>query len=507
MIERWARPAVLVPALLAVFAVQAGIAAVRDAPTYDEGVHLASGHAILAGGEFRGDLPLGTVWAALPLWLSGVPPAGPGPDQYARGCDFIHAGGHPLRRLLPARAMMIALGAAIGLVVYLWARELWGVGGAIVSLALFAFSPSMLAHSHLVTLDAPAALGYAATLWLFWRWTQRPTWGRAAAAGAALGGALLAKLTMLLLPPLLIALWLLWALRPGDGRAERLRRGALALALVGAIAAAILYAGLRFDTERFTAPLRFFATGEPRHAYLNGTLYVGGRWHYFLEAGLLKSTPATLILAGAVLVLGLRQSRGRSFNGWFIAGPLAAYLAAAMAFGMNIGHRHILPLYPLIFLLCGAAPRLCEGRPRLHLALGALLAAHAASSLWAAPRHLAYFNALAVGGGHRYLLNSNLDWGQDLSRLRPAMERHGIAEVHLYYSGTGDPRAYGIPHRKALFWPDFRPGEPSHAPASGDHVAVSANILFTQHVSPFVQLRARPPIAVAGDSIYLYRLP
>jgi hypothetical protein len=124
------------------------------------------------------------------------------------------------------------------------------------------------------------------------------------------------------------------------------------------------------------------------------------------------------------------------------------------------------------------------------------------SALTSAPHHLAYFNSLAGGPeeGHRYLLDSNLDWGQDLPALGAALDRIDCERPALQYFGTADPRAYGI-------------DAPPHLTAPGpyakhDCVAVSLTELFEVYFvrSRLASLQTLEPAARAGHSIWIYDL-
>jgi hypothetical protein len=231
---------------------------------------------------------------------------------------------------------------------------------------------------------------------------------------------------------------------------------------------------------------------------------------YFPFAILLKSTLPLLALGGWAAYEGIRRTRGRSFALQFIAIPAVAYLAIAMIGDINIGHRHVLPLYPLAFLAAGSLGRLADGDRRRSIALVALLALHAVSSFWSCPRYLSYFNALAGGssGGWKHLVDSNIDWGQDLKRLREKMSEHGIESVHLIYFGTADPAAYGVRYRKVLWVRDMRPDLPRETARKGDVVAVSVTLLQMLDLPEIRDVRARwRPFDRAGDSILLYRVP
>jgi hypothetical protein len=129
------------------------------------------------------------------------------------------------------------------------------------------------------------------------------------------------------------------------------------------------------------------------------------------------------------------------------------------------------------------------------------------SALWTAPRYLSYFNLFAGGpaGGRYYLSDSNLDWGQDLKRLRETMQEHGLPSVYLLYFGTADPHAYGIAYQKARMFFDFHRDQPDVVPPPGSVVAASLSLMQLQQFA--LGLLELEPFDRAGDSIYLYRLP
>jgi hypothetical protein len=240
------------------------------------------------------------------------------------------------------------------------------------------------------------------------------------------------------------------------------------------------------------------------------TLYVPWSWiHFFPELLLLKSTPSELVVIGWIVLWSLRRWRRRSFGWWYLCAFAAGYLALAMLSRVYIGQRHLLPMYAALFVLAGALARMAAGRRRLQWLLAGVVVAQAVSSFWVCPRYLPYFNAIAWSPerGSRCFVDSNVDWGQDLSRLKSRLEELGISEVHLLYAGTADPRAYGIPYRRTLWWHDMRPDEPPNTPGPGDHVAISLTVLRMFHGPLRETLDRLRPIGKAGDTILIYRLP
>jgi hypothetical protein len=190
------------------------------------------------------------------------------------------------------------------------------------------------------------------------------------------------------------------------------------------------------------------------------------------------------------------------------------YAAVSLALGPQIGHRHLLPLYPFLFVAAGdAAARLAVWRrPTGAVLVGVLGLWYALGTLLVHPHHLAYFNEVAGGpaNGWRQLVDSNLDWGQDLKRLRHWMDEHGVARVKLSYFGSADPAYYGI---EADFLPGYmapRPARVTREIHPGDLVAVSATNLQGVYLDagdrPLVErLRSLEPVGRVGFSIFVYR--
>jgi len=175
-----------------------------------------------------------------------------------------------------------------------------------------------------------------------------------------------------------------------------------------------------------------------RVTYLDGAISVGGRAAYFPLAFLWKTPIPTLILlvAGVAALAARRVRVGDLPLGVGLAAFAATYAAASLAADLNIGHRHLLPVYPAVFAVAGAGWAWAATRAG-RAAVVALGCAAAASTAWAAPHFLGYFNEAAGGPleGYRHLADSNVDWSQDLVRLREWMRREPRAPVALLQSG------------------------------------------------------------------------
>jgi hypothetical protein len=192
----------------------------------------------------------------------------------------------------------------------------------------------------------------------------------------------------------------------------------------------------------------------------------------------------------------------------------AVYMGVAVGFGLNIGHRHLAVLYPLLFVFLGSLWNRMRGLDWRPACLAAILGSHALSAGLTTPQYLPYYNVLAGGSsqGWKYLVDSNIDWGQDLIRLREWLTRNNVPTVYLAYFGSADPRAYGISYRKVSL--SMQTDESSHDPQSGDTVAVSVTLLQGLHPGSRSEaelyrfLRTRlEPVGRAGASIFIYRIP
>ncbi|MFN2375194.1 MAG: ArnT family glycosyltransferase [Candidatus Binatia bacterium] len=486
-------------ALLALFAVQALYAAARDSVTIDEYIHLPIGLHALHTGDLRQD-PINShvprMIAALPLLVDRPVFAPPeGTQLWGLGGYFQQANAGRYQDIfVKGRAMIVLLSLAAALVMAKWAFDLYGGGAALVSLALFALSPSLLAHGHLVTLDMAGTLGFLLALYANWRLLEAPSSRRAAWLGVAVGVTNLLKLSGVALAAMIAATWLIRIVAEPRRRLP-LRTWAALLATVAAVALLTLNAGYAFDgtfdllrdatlkpggklatlAESFPwlrLPLpRPFVDGvdmvlevgkghEPSY-FLWGELSADGWWYYHLAAFAVKC-PLPLLGAALFALAMWAAGRSRGLRDYAVFVPVLLLFGANTAFNsLYIGERHVLAAYPL--LMIGASPWIAAalakapwpGAPRGADSRAGFAAAAAASLalLWlaagtfsVAPRYLQYFNEWGGGaeGGHRVLVDSNIDWGQDLIRLREYMDAGGIDTVSLAYFGRVNPAVYGI---------------------------------------------------------------
>lgn len=508
-------------------------AARTETQTWDEGLHLASGYMFLVTGEYRLDVehpPLGRILNALPLVGLSLDPHLTGKawadgDAVEQGRALLYAQpSHAAEEiLLRARLVTVGLTALLSLVMAFWMRTRFGEPAALLSVFLTALDPNLSAHGHYVTTDFIAAATAFLTVIAFDGFIRRRTWPSTLMVGLALGVALSSKFSTLFLLPALLLVWLLS--RP-DWKAMPLQAAVMLLVASAIVAAAYGPENWRalgrptidkYVTTRTATGRVLKAAGEwghvPGHkllmglaglaehqqfghpAYMLGQVYRNGRWEYFPFVFLVKSPLGALLLA--LLAAGVLWRAWR--REWLVlALPLLVYWGLSITSGINIGVRHLLPVYPLMYALIGAMlwvnGRALYGKalpPLVGVACGLVLLETARI----APRDIAFFN-LAAGGpenGPKLLGDSNLDWGQDLGALRQWAASRGISSMCVHYFGTADKGYYGFPDGAAK---------------DGSCRYVAASMTLLQGVYPgegsYDWLRARTPIARVGWSINIY---
>ncbi len=542
--ERW-----LVAGCFAALAGQLAYGVVADGLTNDEVLYVAAGARHLRLGDDRLDTtapPLAPLVAA--AGLTGIrlqwPALAPREDAVHWSYRFLFAENDADVLILRARLPFVALTLAWGALVWVWARQAGGPVAGLAAIALFSFHPSLLAHGHLATTDACAAAFMTLGSWAFWRWSRAngPGLGWVGLTGLGVGLAAASRLTGWLLAPALAGVWLLgWRAACDERRGGDWLRRSRALALGVLLPPLCIWAGYGFRAspwggERVLKPIgaRLGAGGavvaalarahafpetylegiryQIEHARSGHPAYLLGSWShsgwrlYPFVALAVKNTPGFLAAALGTVALCLRRRGALAAHTLLPAGTILT----AVALGhIDIGERYLLPLYPsLIVLAATQGAALAAGRSG-RLTLAALAMLHVGPTLLAAPAgYLAYFNVLAGGtaGGHGVLIDSNLDWGQDLPRLASWMRAHGVGRVQLGYDGADDPDRWGIAHED-LPGDHLYPARGAVRPFDGV-VVVSPNLLlglFPRLGDPYAALRARAPDDRAGV-FFVYRM-
>ncbi len=527
---------------LAAFWVMAVSVSPRLGVTADEVVHLTGGYSYWKFNDYRLHPENGTLAmrvATLPLLgMELAFPSFDDPDwlqsrAHMAGRTFFFDLGNPVDRMLQfSRAMIALFGVATVWLIWTWSRRLFGPTAGWLSLGLAIFCPALLAHSGLATSDIALTACVLFALSATWRALHRVTVINIALAALACGAAFLAKMSGVLIVPVIAGMLAIRWMRKtplitrwrGQSRWWRSRGqivvGATATTFAIAVGSlVVLWAAYGFRYSAFndeksrneglslswdvvleqssmptldpepldvllerlppprpTSMTRLIGTlrdlrvlpeaylwgfahtykfSRERAAFLDGE-YSRTGWRSFFPKAFWYKTPLptlTLITAG---IAALCAARGRSTRRriQYRMTPLLLFLVlyAIMAINMNlnIGHRHILPIYPVLYILAGAAVLWAKRVRWGKLAGGALLGLLAIDSAAARPFYLSYFHPLAGGidRGYEHLVDSSFDWGQGLPDfadwLREKAARGDQAPVFLSYFGADSPRARGL---------------------------------------------------------------
>jgi 4-amino-4-deoxy-L-arabinose transferase-like glycosyltransferase len=491
--------------------------------TFDENAHVAGGHEWLTSSTYRIDPthpPLARILFAIPF--RRIPPA---PSKYIHfghylfGRDGRYVGNVAHARLgnLPFLALaLIATG--------LWANRLFGRAAALVATLLLASMPPVLAQAGLATTDMAAAATLTLALYALDLWLEAPSWRRTIFLGVAAGLGLIAKFSFI--PFFAIGAVVVLVAR---------RRLPSARALLAATVAFVIvwtaykfswgtmeeeYHGMTKVTSFATTPLpapAFFLGilavkqhDERGHgAYLLGRNSTKGWWDYFPIALGVK-TPIPLLIFFAIGA-GLLIHERRRLELLLI---VAAILAYCMTSSINIGVRHVLPLYPLLAIVGAYGAVWLMDRPlprgeggsraqrgsRVRAALASIVLMWlVAGSALAHPDYLPWFNALAGREPYRVLVDSNFDWGQDVLRLARVCRERGISALGASLFTTADLRDAGLPPVSAIDW---------YRPASGWVAISETNLQVAVATQPraFAWLTEGRPYERVGKSIRLYRV-
>lgn len=516
--------------LLGLFWWQATSASRHWSHTSDELPHLTAGYVYDRFGDYRmhlenGNLPQ-RVHGLAPLMLGASFPLDEArwrqSEYWQIGWDFLYTAGNDTDRMIFwARALNALFGVGLGLFIYLVTARHGGPAAGLMALGFYTFCPNFLAHSALATSDLAGTLCLTLAAWTFWWHLGRRDWRSGAVAGLCSGLALVAKFNGVLVVPVYALLSLAdIGLRADNGRAVRLLRNLGLCVLQAGAGAAVIWVfyngrfdlagagtppidrlawdwhgmlarlGWKADILRFLADYRLLpfawiygltnvlAGAAARPAFLAGENSIHG-WREFFPVLMLTKTPVAFLLALlAASATGLwswrRSTPALRRRAWLFWPPLvttaALVLGTAVMGNLNIGHRHILAVYPVLFVAAGL---LASQKGRTAMVLCALLlAGQAAESLRIRPHYLAFFNPIAGGPAQAYRLvvDSSLDWGQALPTLHEwlADKRRPEEPVYLSYFGNAWPPHYGV--RPTHFLPagsiamppmvpyDYRPG-------------------------------------------------
>ncbi|HZR33098.1 MAG TPA: glycosyltransferase family 39 protein [Terriglobales bacterium] len=533
------RRALLLPmCLLFIYMAQCTVFIYTQSLTFDEPIHIFTGWEMWRNGRFQywnDHPPLSRLLCTLPIlsqkWqmdVAGRFPFFEAKRFYPDPETMAHRG----------RAVNVVLGLILALLLWTTARRLFSEPAANLALALLAFSPALITHFSLITTDGAGVLFIFATAIQLVRWAQNPTRGQTALLGLVMGFLLLAKFYT---PPMfLLALAWILILQPTGAVADPREWNWRSAVAVCGIAFLLLWAGYFFHVSHLTmrqgqmiatfpnrepiikkmrTPVSFsipvpageyfeglrsvaFHNHRGHQSFFLGTASKVGGWKSYYPAVIVLKWPTmVLVLFATLLLLTLRGRVNLPREQLIMASFPAVFLVFAVFSKIDIGDRHVLPLYPFVLLFLAGWWQLMRRSRVVMVVLLAAITLNAVDALRYAPDYLAYFTPLvSAKESYKFLSDSNLDWGQGLLALRKYENQHPHEQIYLAYFGSVDPAAYGLRSRPLL----------ENQRVAGATVIVSATSLTGQMLENFssyrwvLQYRQK---ALLDNSLHVFEIP
>ncbi|MBN1622567.1 MAG: glycosyltransferase family 39 protein [Endomicrobiales bacterium] len=429
-------------------------------PTYDEHIHLTAGYSYWNTKDYRLNAfdhpPLAEMWAAIPLiFMRPIFPINHPywnevwKYQYPFSDLFMYKNKtDPEKALNSGRRMILVFSLFLGLFIYFWSKELFGIKQAVLALFLWAFSSLFIAHGTLVTTDMALTLFYFTTMYFTWKWWKQIKPGKPTGLkpviflGISMGLLLASKYSAIVIFGVIgiIVLWLLWK---GDIGAKEIVKQMIVVTFLILLILIVVY---RFNSLKiyYFVGLKKVLSGvaSGRSSFLLGKHSVTG-WVYYFPIAFLLKTPLPFIIL--LIFAAFRKSSWTREKIIFLLWPALFYFALSCYSKVQIGHRHIMPIYP--FLTVWVSGIYSEKYKKvIKLGIACLLIWYCAGTFRIHPWHLSYFNELigSPANGYKYFTDSNVDWGQGLKQLGKYLKKEGVSGIYLCYFGVGDPHYYGI---------------------------------------------------------------
>ena len=450
------------------------------------------------------------------------------------GDALILQNGQPVRNLALARAGILPFFLLACVIVFLWAKEIGGNIGGFSALFIFSFIPSVLAHSGIASTDMALCATAIASMYVFWRWLQDRSFPLAIILGLFVGLCVLSKFTaFLFLPAGFLALWIgTFFPRYSAIGISNLSKGRLVAQAVVAFFGVVLivWAGYRFSfapinihIKETIIPLKissklvsipvpapeilrgFWRTlehAETGHrAYLLGDIRLYGWWYFFPIALFFKTPLPVLALAGIGSIVGMiarLDDRFREVIG--ITLSFLAILLVVFPSTINIGLRHVLPLFALMSIIGGIGVTYLITRVKNRLVsysvTGVLLGLLVISSVFSHPQYIPYFNVFAKLVDGPILVDSDRDWGQAIWLLKDFVEENKIESIHVTSLGFWET---DIENYKLTNFKYLHPYQPVSGWVAASHWRVYADARYTW-------LQNHKPFTMLGDSMLVYKI-
>jgi len=496
--------------------------------TYDEAVHVSSGYSYWVTGEYRMNIfdhpPLAELIESFPLlflklkfpyehiaWREKWP--------YQFGDIFTYHNTVPAEVIIfLSRIPVLILSSILGYIIYLWAKEIYNsTPTSLILLTLYCFCPEIISHGSLATTDFPYTFFLLLTLYFFTQYYLKPSGKKILLVGVCTGLTLAAKFSGIIILPLIVFYFVFFSPKKGAKFHH-----VFVFFIAALIALSLCYRFYAFPLyfEGITYTFSDIQT-RGRASFLFGRYSTSGWFYYFPLAFLIK-TPISLILLLISSLYRFIIMKQKNFKLQVIFFAIIVILLAGCFTKLNIGIRHILPIYPLTILFCGiSANRLVTSTYQNHtireyvnfkiLLLLVLVLFQIVSVIRNAPHYLSYFNEFVGGGknGYKYLVDSNIDWGQDLKSLKKFLEKENVEEIYFSYFGAANPTYYGIKYINLGFISNIeRPDTATSLPTGKkDLLVVSAtNLQCTYYFDKtiFNWLKHKKPYQIIGNTLFVY---
>lgn len=461
--------------------------------------------------------------------------------QWESGDQFIFkSGNEPDQIIFWSRIPMILLLLLTGWFIFFWVRKLGGNKPALLALTLFSFSPSFLAHGRLVTTDVAAVFGFLIATYFWLKFLRNPSAKNVFIAGIIFGIAMCLKFSLVLLIPSLGLVTIVYAWLQSKKVKHVLKY--IGLTAVAGLVGLVLVIWpiyqlhiINYPTEQqfndmetilddtfvnnffiqgvknpITRPISQYAFGllmaTSRVAGGNNVYFLGkvsgNAWKEYFPVMYILKTPLAFhiltLLALALWFFAIKKANffkkfGKRFKTWVsdhltefsLIVLFIIYWTTSITGNLNIGVRHILPIFPIMYILVSLgffrSIDKTKKQPKIILSclLGALMIWYIISSVLAFPYYISYYNELAGGSknGYKYAVDSNYDWGQDLKRLAQFVEKNNIEKINVSYFG-GDNTSYRLGDKLEGTWIHGGPEE------NKGWLAISATFLQENRAEP-----------------------
>lgn len=502
-----------VPFLVALFLIAVSMIRVIDAytvtsPTWDEPAHIARGVQWLQAQEYSyggSHPPLGQIFVAIGPTILGAEYSA-ATSRWQEGFNILFTEG---TESVPAYISSARLGVMpfiliLFFVVYQWSSRISGPWGGVLGLYLCAFTPLVLAHSGVATNDIAGAALSLLSLYLMVLWFEKPSLVRALLIGATVGLAILSKLSSILYLAI-GAILILLAEMHFKGFAICLQKALLKrilfnFAAASFVAAILIWAMYFFSLSNFLGDVQGLREHNARghlSSFL-GSIGKDGWWQYFPVALFFTTPISFLALLAWSIFPALNSGRAHTFEKIPLVMALTV-IALAMLSSINIGTRHVLLALPLFAIyLSWATVHYIKSRTEKIFLLVVLLG-FGMESMNAHPRYLSYFNGFAGDRPENIIVNSNLDWGQDLYLLRETLKRRKIENAFIAYNGSFPPQSL-IPEARL----QTVSAQQLCAQLPDGWVIISISLVKRNRACR--RIEAIPEVEKVGDSILLFQI-